>query len=343
MKTSLFSALCVASFTIGLVALGADNAEKAAPKSDGHYTFAFLTNTLNNTYQSTMNDTLKQLAATRGDSYLVLDPDYDVSKQVNQMLDLANKKVSLVFLIPVDSGGVHAGLEALKNANIPVINIDTAVVAGDVGLVKSVVASDCYMAGKLCGEQMAKNHPNGGKIAILDFPENQSCIDRVQGFLTGLGNSKDKFPIVAQQDGAAALDKSLPIAQDIIQAHPDLMGFFAINDPSAMGAIAAIQATHKSGIEVYSVDGSPDGKAAIVDGTMTAVAAQVPIKEAGAAFDQGLELLRTGKISHTKSNIPEADVSYYTGQWGDNIDKATYLPSFLISKEVAQKDAGKWQ
>jgi ribose transport system substrate-binding protein len=343
MKTFFLRALCVSSLTVGLMAYGADNTEKPAPKADGHYTFAFLTNTLNNTYQSTMNDTLKQLATSRGDSYLVLDPDYDVSKQVNQMLDLANKKVSMVFLIPVDSGGVHAGLEALKNANIPVINIDTAVVAGDVELVKSVVASDCYMAGKLCGEQMLKNHPNGGKIAILDFPENQSCIDRVQGFLAGLGDSKDKFQVIAQQDGAAALDKSLPIAQDIIQAHPDLMAFFAINDPSAMGAIAAIQATHKSGIEVYSVDGSPDGKAAIADGTMTAVAAQVPIKEAEAAFDQALELLKTGKISHTKSSIPEADVSYYTSQWGNNIEKATYLPSFLISKEVAQKEAGKWQ
>ena len=122
-----------------------------------------------------------------------------------------------------------------------------------------------------------------------------------------------------------------------------LMAFFAINDPSAMGAIAAIQATHRSGIEVYSVDGSPDGKAAIVEGTMTADAAQVPIKEAEVAFDQGTELLKTGKIAHESSKIPEADVSYYTGQWGSNINKATYLPSYLITKEMAEKDAGKWQ
>jgi ribose transport system substrate-binding protein len=341
MKKIFLGALCAAFLSAGVCYAG--EAEKPASKESGRYSIAFLTNTLNNTYQSTMNDTLKRLASSRGDSYLVLDPDYDVSKQVNQMLDLANKHVSVVFLIPVDSGGVHAGLEALTNAGIPVINIDTAVVAGDVGLVKSVVASDCYMAGKLCGEQMVKNHPNGGKIAILDFPENQSCIDRVQGFLAGLGPSKNKFEIVAQQDGAAALDKSLPIAQDMIQAHPDLMAFFAINDPSAMGAIAAIQATHRSGIEVYSVDGSPDGKAAILDGTMTADAAQVPIKEAETAFNQALELLQTGKITHGSSNIPEADVSYYTSQWGNNIEKATYLPSFLISKEVAQQNAGKWQ
>ena len=342
MKKIFLGAFCVTFLSVGFICYG-DNACNSSHKSAGPYSFAFLTNTLNNTYQSTMADTLKRLAASHGDSYVALDPDYDVNKQVNQMLDLANKHVSLVFLIPVDSGGVHAGLDALKQAGIPVINIDTAVVAGDVGLVHSVVATDCYMAGKLAGEQMVKNHPNGGKIAILDFPENQSCVDRVQGFLAGLGASRSKFDIVAQQDGAAALDKSLPIAQDIIQAHPDLVAFFAINDPSAMGAIAAIQATHRSGIEVYSIDGSPDGKAAIVDGTMTVDAAQVPIKEAEAAFKQALELLETGKIAHGSSNIPEDDVSYYTSQWGNNIDKATYLPSFLITKEMAQKDAGKWQ
>ncbi len=109
-----------------------------AANVSGPYKFVFFTNTLNNTYQSTMADTLKRLAAEHGDSYLVLDPDYDVSKQVNQMLDVANKGVTLAFLIPVDSGGVHAGLQAMKDAGIPVINIDTAVVADDVSLVKSV-------------------------------------------------------------------------------------------------------------------------------------------------------------------------------------------------------------
>jgi ribose transport system substrate-binding protein len=331
-------ALCSTVISLGLFCAGGAEAAKSGP-----YKFVFMTNTLNNTYQSTMADTLKRLAAEHGDSYLVLDPDYDVSRQVNQMLDVANKGVDLVFFIPVDSGGVHAGLQALKDRGIPVINIDTAVVAGDVDLVKSVVATDDYMAGKLDGEDMVKRNPNGGKIAVLDFPENQSCIDRVEGFLAGLGAAKAKFPIVAQQDGAAALAKSLPIAQDIIQAHPYLLAFFAINDPSAMGAIAAIKATNKSGIEVYSVDGSPDGKAAMVDGTMTGIGVQVPIQESEVAFKQALELLQTGKLQGGSTNIPKEDLDYYTSQWGANISKATYLPSFLLTKEYSQQNAGKWQ
>lgn len=331
-------ALC--AILLSASAIGSSFAAGAGP---GPYSFAFLTNTLNNTYQSAVNDTLKSLAEKNGDSYLVLDPDYDVNKQINQMSDVANKHVDLVFFIPVDSGGVHAGLQALQDAGIPVINIDTAVVAGDVDLVKSVVATDDYMAGKLDGEAMVKKNPNGGKIAILDFPENQSCVDRVKGFLAGLGAAKDKFQIVAQQDGAAALAKSLPIAQDIIQAHPDLTAIFAINDPSAMGAIAAIKASGQTGIQVYSVDGSPDGKAAIVDGTMTADGVQVPIQEAQVAFDQAVSLLKTGKIPQGTSTIPQSDLDYYTGQWGSNISKATYLPSYLLTKEMSVKNAGKWQ
>jgi ribose transport system substrate-binding protein len=110
-----------------------------------------------------------------------------------------------------------------------------------------------------------------------------------------------------------------------------------------MGAIAATKAADRKGIQVYSVDGSPDGKAAIVDGTMTADAVQVPIKEAQVAFEQALSLLQTGKISQGSTNIPADDLKYYTSQWGKDIGKATYLPSYLLSKEMSEKNAGKWQ
>ena len=79
----------------------------------------------------------------------------------------------------------------------------------------------------------------------------------INGFLEGLGDQKDKFEIVAQQDGGAALDQSMGLAEDIITANPDLEAFFCINDPSALGAAAAIKAANKTGeIGVYSIDAS---------------------------------------------------------------------------------------
>ena len=243
-----------------------------------------------------MNDTFKQLCEENGYDYVCLDPDYDVNIQLNQLNDVANKKLDAAFVIPVDSAGIRQGLLALQAAGTPVINVDTPVIKEDQDLVQSIIATDCYMAGVLVGQQMVADYPDGAKIAILDFPENESCVDRVNGFMEGLGDSASKFTIVAQQNGKAALDVSLPLAEDIIQANPDIKAFFAINDPSALGVVAAIKATGKSGIGVYSIDASPAGKEALVDGSFTAVAAQVPIMAFKLAVFKAQFSLAGGKV-----------------------------------------------
>lgn len=267
-----------------------------------------------------MNNTFKKLCKEKGYDYVCLDPDYNLNTQLSQMSDVSNQKFDAVFVIPVDSAGIRQGLEQLKERNIPVINVDTPVINDDLDLVKSVIATDAYQAGTLVGKEMVKKYPDGGKIAILDFPSNESCVNRVKGFLAGLGDSKDKFKIVAQHDGKAALDASMPIAQDILQANPDLTAFFCINDPSALGAVAAIKASNKKGVGVFSIDASPDGKAAVVDGTFTAVACQVPIQIAKTAFEKAIDLLN-----------------------GKTIDKKILLPSHIVDVDEAKKTAGQWQ
>lgn len=282
--------------------------------------FAFLPNTQNNTFQAAMNDTFQSLCDENGYEYVCLDPDYDLNTQLSQMADVANQNFDAVFVIPVDSAGIRQGLEQIAAKDIPIINVDTPVIDADLDLIETVIATDAYNAGVLVGEQMAKDYPDGAQIAILDFPANESCVNRVNGFMEGLGESKDKFEIVAQQDGAAALDVSMPIAEDIIQANPDLDAFFCINDPSALGAVAAIKASGKSDIGVYSIDASPDGKAAMVEGTFTAVAAQVPIQIAETAFEKAIELIN-----------------------GGTIESEILLPSFLVDKEMAQETLDSWQ
>ena len=267
-----------------------------------------------------MNDTFKKLCDEKGYGYVCLDPDYDLNTQLSQMADVATQNFDAVFVIPVDSAGIRQGLEQIHEKNIPILNVDTPVIDDDLDLVETVIATDAYNAGTLVGQQMVADYPDGAKIAILDFPSNESCVNRVAGFLDGLGDAKDKFDIVAQQDGAAALDISMPIAEDIIQANPDLNAFFCINDPSALGAAAAIKASGKTGIGVYSIDASPDGKAAILDGSFTAVAAQVPIGIAETAFEKAEELLTGGEI-----------------------EKEILLPSFLVDKEKAEATLKDWQ
>lgn len=284
------------------------------------YTFAFLSNTLNNTFQSTMSDTFQRLCDENGYNYVFFDPDYDVNLQLSQMEDVANQQVDAVFLIPTDSAGVRLGLEAINSKGIPVLNVDTPVIDEDLELVETVIATDAYQAGVLVGEAMAEKYPDGGKIAILDLPENESCVDRVNGFLAGLGDNADKYEIVAQQNGMGSLDVSLPLAEDIIQANPDLLAFFCINDPSGLGAVAALKAANKEGVGVFCIDASPDGKAALVDGEITGLSAQCPIVIAETAFDRALKLLA-----------------------GEEIEEEILVPSYIVTVEMAEETAGQWQ
>lgn len=286
--------------------------------------FAFCTNTLNNTFQSSMDEKFSELCEEAGISYTCLDPDYDLNTQLSQLSDVANSGYDAVFIIPVDSAGITSGLAEISEAGIPIFNVDTAVIEEDIdAFVTQFVGTNAFMAGQLVGEQMVKDYPDGADIAVLDFPSNESCVDRVNGFLEGLGENKDKFNIVAQQDGEAALDASLSLAEDIITANPDIEAFFCINDPSALGAAAAIKAANKTGeIGVYSIDASPDGKQALLDGEFTAVAAQVPLQIAEYSY--------------------EAAMKYIEGET-DLGEKKVYLDSHLVLEDEAKETLESWQ
>ena len=84
-----------------------------------------------------------------------------------------------------------------------------------------------------------------------------------------------------------------------------------------------IEFTTASGeIGVYSIDASPDGKQALLDGEFTAVACQVPLQIAEYAFD--------------------AAEKYVGGDTAID-EKKVYLDSHLVEKEEAEKTLNDWQ
>ena len=93
-KKLFLSVLLMASLVMSVFANGSKES-----KDDGGLKFAFLPNTQNNTFQSTMNDTFRKECEENGISYTCLDPDYDLNTQLNQLSDAATQKYDMVFVI----------------------------------------------------------------------------------------------------------------------------------------------------------------------------------------------------------------------------------------------------
>ncbi len=253
-------------FTVSLVACSSSK-EMTGSSSDGksddeQLVFGYTSMTQNNPFFIVLEKAIREEVEANGDKLITMNPAMDVSLQINQIEDMIAQGIDAIFLNPVDWEGIRPALAMLEEAGIPIINYDTEV--KDFEYVTAYVGSDNKNAGRVAGEDLVKSFPDGGEIAILDSPTMNSINDRIAGFMEAIDGAN--FKVVAQQDGKGDLETSLQITEDILQAHPNIVAIMGGNDPSALGALAAVKAANKTDIAIYGVDGSPDAKAAIAEG-----------------------------------------------------------------------------
>lgn len=254
-----------------------------ADSEQKHYKFAYTCMDGTNPFFVTIYDAIKKAVEANGDTLISTDPANDVSLQITQIEDMISQGIDGIFLNPVDAEGILPALDALKEAGVPIVNFDTEV--ADMSYVTSYAGSDNYNAGKVCGEDLVKKRPDGGKIIILDSPTMNSVVDRTNGFLDAIKGKG--FEIVAQQDAKGNLEVAMGIAEDLLQANSDVVAIFGGNDPTALGALAAANAADIKDCLIYGVDGSPDIKKELASGDslIEGSGAQSPVSIAKKSMD----------------------------------------------------------
>ena len=238
--------------------------------------------TLGNPFFNVIAEGVKEEAAKHGYDVVVVDGDRDVQKQANQIDDFLTKGVAAIILNPCDRQSIGPAIEKANRAGVPVFTCDLKCVAEGAEVV-SHVGSDNLQGGKLAGEAMIEAlGEQGGKVLVVHFPQANSCQLRVQGFDEVIGAynqglSAGLIEVVAQLDGGGVRDEGYKVTEDTLQAHPDLRGIFAINDPSGLGVRAALEKAGKQDqVVIVAFDGQPEGKQAIKDGKIFADPIQFP-------------------------------------------------------------------
>lgn len=239
--------------------------------------------TLDNPFFKVIGDTVAAEGKKRGYETILVSGDKDVAKQSNQIKDFIVKKVAAIVLSPCDSKSIVPVIQEANAAGIPVFTVDIPCNEPGVKIVTQV-ATDNFGGGKEAAAAMIEALGEaGGKVAVLHFKQAESCQLRVKGFREVIdahnASGKAKIEIVAELESGGAKDQGYKAAEDALQANADLRGVFAINDPAALGARAAMEKAGKAEqVVIVGFDGQPEGKQAIKEGKIYADPIQFPAK-----------------------------------------------------------------
>ncbi|NQT86791.1 substrate-binding domain-containing protein [bacterium] len=220
---------------------------------------------LSNPFFKLISDVMTEEAEKAGYTVVSVDGSNDPGKQNSQLTDFVAQGVAAIFLNPVDSKSAGEGVKKAHAAGIPVFTFDVQVTDPEATeMITSHIGSDNFQGGQLAGESMMKATGDTGKIAIISYPEVTSCILRVDGFKDYLKKNNSKLTIVTELSGKGNRNDGYTVGTDLLQAHPDIVGIFAINDPSGLGAYAAVLKAGKADtIAIVAFDASPAGKKAV--------------------------------------------------------------------------------
>ncbi len=317
-----YRSLALVACTLALLAgcdkpAGTPGPKPADARSKGTIGVSLLT--LDNPFFKVIGDNITEEGKKRGYDAIVVSGDKDVAKQGNQIKDFIVKKVSAIVLSPCDSKAIIPVIQEANAAGIPVFTVDIPCNEPGVKIVTQI-ATDNYGGGKEAGRAMIEALGEaGGKIAVLHLKQAESCLLRVKGFREVIdahnAGGKARIDIVAELESGGAKDMGYKAAEDVLQAHSDLRGIFAINDPAALGARAALEKAGKTQVLIVGFDGQPEGKQAIKDGKIYADPIQFPDK-------MGVRIV-DAIVRHSK---------------GETLPPQMLIPTSLYRRADAQKD-----
>jgi ribose transport system substrate-binding protein len=239
-----------------------------------------------------------------------------VDKQVEMFQTALDKNPSAICLAAVDSKAFQPLLEKAQEAGIPVIGFDSGV---DSDIPVSTAATDNIAAAAMAADKMVELIGGEGEVAVIAHDQtSRTGIDRVDGFV---GQMESKYPnvtIVDVQYGGGDQLKSTDLAKAIIQAHPNLKGFFGANEGSIIGVLNAVSELDMEGdIVVIGYDSGQQQMDAIRSGAEAGAITQNPVgigyKCVEAAFKafNGEELpltIDTGFMWYDATNIDDEEI-----------------------------------
>ncbi len=267
--------LCLVLIVLLSLSLTAGLCLAQAKKS---YTFGFVPGIITNPFYISMHYGAKTAADQLGVKLIWQGPqNWDFAQQTVVVDALVSKGVSALILSPCDPEALKGPLQKAVQAGILVITTDTDINDPEAKIRATNVASNNYLGGLKAGEALAKAIGNKGEVALMGAMTGVTTNeDRYKGFKEVMAKYPD-IKIVATEYSNSDQSKAAQQMQSVILAHPNLVGAFGVDTPTAHGcAIGIRNAGAKGKVKLVAFDAQPLEVEDLKEGLTSMLVAQAP-------------------------------------------------------------------
>ncbi|MGF9567600.1 substrate-binding domain-containing protein [Neorhizobium sp. JUb45] len=289
--------------------------------------------TLTNEYWRSLGEGYEKFGEKAGATvaYQAAQSEGDQLGQLTIAEGMVTTGFNVILVSPQTDANLQPVMEQAKEANIPVVNVNDAVVPQAEHYVGNVQRDN----GVRVAKWFIDNRPEGGKVAIIEGQAGVfAAVQRTAGFKSTIGENS-KFQVVASVPGNWDRQQSYDAATNILQQNPDLVGFYCNNDGMALGVIEAVKAAGLLGkVAVFGTDGISDAYKSIEAGELTGTVDSFPILTGEVAMETALRLVAGQKVARVVAT-PQALITK------DNLAK--YKGDGVDVRAVLMKDAASAQ
>ena len=234
---------------------------------------------------------------------VILSADGDVATQLNQVLDLIEKKVDYIILGPLDALASVPALEKAHEAGIPVIIIGNDIDEQYWDLVAGIRVIDDRDLGRSAAEIMADvlKDSDSKKIFVVDGLAGQPAVTLRWEEMTPVFEANG-IEVVASEYADWDMVKAIAVTEDMVTRFPNIDAVLSIDGSMTAGVVQVLEESGMEDTPIVGLGGTAAELELLKDGKIVGTACQSPGMNAEDAMD-AIEALERGEEIEKRATV----------------------------------------
>jgi ribose transport system substrate-binding protein len=251
--------------------------------------------TFESPYASAMVKNYAKYCEEKGYELIMLDANFDIQKEAQNIDALMAKKVDIIIVVAVDSEGSKAGIKKAVDAGFTVICSNATINDPEQIGLRAYTGPNYYSQAVVAAREAIRMKNDANAVMITGTPGYSAAEDRRDGFTDTVAKEAPDFTMLDIQSGNWMREDTQRVMSDYITKYGDEIELvYTHDDNMTVGAINALKAagyTADNRPFVVSIGGMADGLPAVKDGWIDVTCQQSPILDAQLSIDVAVDII----------------------------------------------------